>query len=538
MNANSISAVREYAYSRELKELEDYIINLPHFNNGKNPFELNFTSSWLIGSSGVGKTTLLNNLISNLNLPHETISLRTYFTNYEIDHQNLASIQARVAKLVKKLDDFHFNQDPSSIYMIVLDNMEIFFKNNPQRSENIEEFESYICEVVRGLFNKYQYVFIIFSITDDTINLPERLKNLSFHKLELNAPKLNQRKILLTSLLTQYKASLNETLFRFLSQRTNGYLAFDLEKVIKCSIISQHSLNNGDDLNNIINLLKNVSIESETNENGEEIDNIYDENQILELSAEAIDFGLQNVSPSQMMEFESYFPTETVEEIGGYQNIKDQLNRVHQLIFASLEGKLPLGLNAPRGILFHGPSAFANYCQLNVIKVQGPLLFSKYFGQTEQIVRNLFKSARLMSPSIIFIDELDSIASKRGFSSDGASNNVKNNILTTLLNEMDGVEKLDYVLVIACTNKLDWIDDALLRPGRFDLTFGIGLPDFDDRVEIIKKLVPNLTLKNGAGLHRITSDAGMLGLRENPDLERIEFSHIKRVFEKNNKPLQ
>ena len=126
--------------------------------------------------------------------------------------------------------------------------------------------------------------------------------------------------------------------------------------------------------------------------------------------------------------------------------------------------------------------ALATESGLNFIAVKGPELFSKYVGDTEKAIREIFRKARLSSPSIIFFDEIDAMATQRG--DDDTS--VSDRALCQLLNEMDGVEARSQVIVVAATNRLDIIDSALLRPGRFDRLVHVPLPDVDTRQDIFK----------------------------------------------------
>ena len=126
--------------------------------------------------------------------------------------------------------------------------------------------------------------------------------------------------------------------------------------------------------------------------------------------------------------------------------------------------------------------ALATESGLNFIAVKGPELFSKYVGDTEKAIREIFRKARLSSPSIIFFDEIDAMATQRG--DDDTS--VSDRALCQLLNEMDGVEARSQVIVVAATNRLDIIDTALLRPGRFDRLVKVPLPDIDTRQDIFK----------------------------------------------------
>lgn len=148
-----------------------------------------------------------------------------------------------------------------------------------------------------------------------------------------------------------------------------------------------------------------------------------------------------------------------------------------------------LNVNSKKGILLYGPpgcsktltvKALATEAGLNFMAVKGAEILSMYVGESERSLREIFRKARSARPSIIFFDEIDAIASKRSGTSQGGVN-----VLTTLLNEMDGIEELRNVLVIAATNKPEVIDPALMRPGRLDNILYVGLPDFEARKEIL-----------------------------------------------------
>lgn len=148
-----------------------------------------------------------------------------------------------------------------------------------------------------------------------------------------------------------------------------------------------------------------------------------------------------------------------------------------------------LNVHSKKGILLYGPpgcsktlivKALATEAGLNFLAVKGAEILRMYVGESERALRDIFRKARSARPSIVFFDEIDAIASRRGGNTQGGVN-----VLTTLLNEMDGIEELRNVLVIAATNKPDVIDPALMRPGRLDNILYIGPPDFEARVEIL-----------------------------------------------------
>jgi len=139
----------------------------------------------------------------------------------------------------------------------------------------------------------------------------------------------------------------------------------------------------------------------------------------------------------------------------------------------------------------------ASESNMNFIPIKGPEIFSKYLGETEATLRRLFTMARQIAPCILFFDEMDSIGAKRGWGGDGDSagtNGVNERVLSTLLNEMDGVEERTGVFVIGCTNQPRAIDDALLRPGRLDQLIYVGYPSLVDREEIIATIGDRIPL--------------------------------------------
>src|SRR3989344_5130188 len=181
---------------------------------------------------------------------------------------------------------------------------------------------------------------------------------------------------------------------------------------------------------------------------------------------------LKVVRPSAMREVLVEVPNIRWKDIGGLENIKQQLKEAVEWPIKNPESFRRLGVRPPKGILLYGApgtgktllaKAVATESQANFILVKGPELLSKWVGESEKAVREVFKKARQVSPCIIFFDELDSLAPRRGLSSDS---HVSERVVNQLLTEIDGLEDLHDVVVIAATNRPDIVDTALLRPGR------------------------------------------------------------------------
>jgi AAA family ATPase len=168
-----------------------------------------------------------------------------------------------------------------------------------------------------------------------------------------------------------------------------------------------------------------------------------------------------------------------------------------------------LGISAPKGVLLYGPPgcsktliarALANESGLNFIAVKGPELLNKYVGESERALREVFRKARAASPSIVFFDEIDGLTTTRG-----AESASSDKLIATLLNEMDGVEELANVLVVAATNRPEVIDPALLRPGRLDRLLYVGPPDLEARRQILALRSKKMALAEEVDLDKIAS---------------------------------
>ena len=201
---------------------------------------------------------------------------------------------------------------------------------------------------------------------------------------------------------------------------------------------------------------------------------------------------LVEVTPSGMREVFIENPDVKWEEVGGLAEVKRELMEAVEWPMKYTELYDKLGHKMPRGILLHGPSgtgktlmakAVATQSEANFVSVRGPELLSKWVGESERGIREIFKRARQSAPCVIFFDEIDSIAPIRGA---GGETAVTERVVSQLLTELDGMENMHGVVVLAATNRADMIDPALLRPGRFDKIIQIPLPDKESRNSILK----------------------------------------------------
>ncbi|OOM77813.1 CDC48 family AAA ATPase [Clostridium sp. BL-8] len=218
----------------------------------------------------------------------------------------------------------------------------------------------------------------------------------------------------------------------------------------------------------------------------------YDKISTLKVTMDDFYKSLQDIEPSAIREVFVDIPNVSFDDIGGLQNIKDEITRsiVWPTQYEELYKKF--GCRAPKGIIFHGlpgtgktlmAKAIASLNNANFISVKGPELLSKWVGESEKGLREIFKKAKQAAPCVIFFDEIDSIVPARGRVSDGSATE---RMLCQMLTEIDGVEDLNGVLILGATNRLDIIDPALLRPGRFGMTLEFKEPTLEERIEILK----------------------------------------------------
>jgi transitional endoplasmic reticulum ATPase len=263
---------------------------------------------------------------------------------------------------------------------------------------------------------------------------------------------------------------------------------------------------------------------------------------------------LNEAEPSALREIFVEMPKVTWDDVGGLDEARQSIVEAVEWPIKSPQKFVQMGIKAPRGILLYGPpgtgktlvaQAVSKESNANFISVKGPEIFSKWLGESEKAIRETFKKARQVAPCVIFFDEIDSIASMPGMES--TDSHTSERVLNQLLTEMDGLETLKDVVVIAATNRPSLLDPAILRPGRFDRLVFVGSPDRKGRLKIFKihtkdtPLAEDADLETladttegyvGADIESVCREAVMIALRENFDIERIEMRHFREALKK------
>ena len=260
---------------------------------------------------------------------------------------------------------------------------------------------------------------------------------------------------------------------------------------------------------------------------------------------------LKDVEPSALREIMVEIPKVKWDEVGGLEDVKQQLKETVEWPLTNPEGFERLGIKPPRGLLLYGPpgngktliaKAIATESAANFIAIKGPEVMSKWVGESEKKLREVFRKAKQVSPCIVFLDELDALAPTRGT---GGDNNVSDRLVDQLLTSMDGLENMEGVITIGATNRPEIIDQALLRPGRFDRMILVGEPDEDARKKILKIHTKSVPLKNvklgvlakkmvgytGADIEGVVREAAILALRKDPKAKEVTMKHFEEALE-------
>ncbi|RPB26195.1 AAA-domain-containing protein [Terfezia boudieri ATCC MYA-4762] len=349
---------------------------------------------------------------------------------------------------------------------------------------------------------------------DEGLRRPGRLE----HEIEIPRPDMKAREEILSFVN-------RDPVIKSLAFHTHGFVGADLEALVRGSVL--HAISRLETLS--------LSASSET---------LASQDTILESDLERY---LKEVRPTSMKEVFLNTPNVRWSDVGGQAELKQRLRETVEWPLTCPE--VFLGCTPRKGLLLYGPpgcsktlvaKALATEAGLNFMTVKGPELLNMYVGESERAVREVFRKARAASPSIIFFDEIDALGSSRTRS--GEHNGV--NVLTALLNEMDGIEVLHGVIVLAATNRPDILDPALLRPGRLDTILYVGPPDLPARREILQirsktmGIVPDVDLGqlaidtvgySGAELVHLCDEASHYAMRESLQIESVAWRHFEEA---------
>ena len=414
----------------------------------------------LYGPPGTGKTLLAKAVANESNAHFISIS------GPEIMSKFYGESEARLREIFKEARE----KAPSIIFVDEIDSIA------PKREEVTGEVErrvvSQMLSLMDGLEARGKVIVISATNRPNAIDPALRRPGRFDREIEIKVPDKKGRKDIL-AIHSRNMPLDDDVNTDKISSISHGYVGADLEYL--CKEAAMKCLRR---LLPILNL-EEEKIPPETLDK-------------LIVNHEDFTKALIEVTPSGMREVFIENPDVKWEEVGGLEDVKRDLQEAVEwpMKYPGLYDKL--GHNMPRGILLHGPSgtgktllakAVATQSEANFVSVRGPELLSKWVGESERGIREIFKRARQSAPCVVFFDEIDSIAPIRGA---GGETAVTERVVSQLLTELDGMENMHGVVVLAATNRADMIDPALLRPGRFDKIISIPLPDKESRKSILR----------------------------------------------------
>ncbi len=476
----------------------------------------------LHGAPGTGKT-LLAKAVANE-------------TNAHFIHLDAPQVMSKyVGEAEKKIRDIFEEAEKNAPAIIFIDEIDAIAS---KREESYGEVErrvvAQLLTTLDGLKARGKVVVIAASNRPNSIDPALRRPGRFDREIELGVPKADARKQIL-KIHTRNMPLIEDVNIDELARITHGFVGADLE--VLCKEAAMVILRK---------LLPELKYEKDGPINQEFLDK-------LKLSMSDFREALKSVRPSALREVFIEKPTTTWKEIGGLEPVKQEIKEAVEWPLKYPDAFISMGIKPPKGILLYGPpgtgktllaKAAANESEANFILVNGPELLNKFVGESEKGVRKIFEKARQASPCIIFFDEIDAIASRRGRSAEGG---VTERMVNQILTEIDGLQELNDVIIIGATNRPDIIDPALLRPGRFDRVILTPVPDEKSRLGILQihtKKMPltkdvdlNVLVEKtpnfvGADIESLCREAAILALRKDMKAKEVTMKDFEEALKK------
>jgi len=463
----------------------------------------------LTGPPGTGKTLLAKAVAS------ETDSSFFSIAGPEIVSKFYGESEKHIREIFEQAE----KNAPAIIFIDEIDSIA------PKRGEGIDQTEKRIVAqlltLMDGLKSRGQVVVMAATNRPEDIDEALRRPGRFDREIKINPPDEIGRKEIL-QIHTRGMPLNKDVDFEEIAYKTIGFTGADIEVLCKESALKA--------IKPYFSQLKNIEEKVPTQ--------ILDK---IKVSRQHFLDSLRAIEPSAMREVLINRPKTTWKEVGGLETAKEKLRELVELPLLRPDLFEKAGIKPSKGILLSGPpgtgktllaKAVANESNANFISVKGPELISKWVGESEKHVREIFRKARQVAPSIVFFDEFDSISKQRGMSLSDSTERVVNQLLT----ELDGVEELEKVIVIAATNRRDLIDSSLLRPGRIDAIVELSIPDKKTREKIFQVHTKNMPLDKSVKISQyIDKTNGWTGA----DIESISrnagINAIKRFYTKGKK---
>ena len=415
----------------------------------------------LYGPPGTGKTLLAKAVAGETNAHFISLS------GPEIMGKYYGESEERIREIFKQAEE----NSPSIVFIDEIDSIA------PKRDEVSGEVEkrivSQLLTLMDGMKSRGKVVVIAATNRPDSIDPALRRPGRLDREIEIGIPDDEGRHEIL-SIHTRGMPIEEKVDLKQISKITHGFVGADLE------VLSKEAA-----MRSLRRILPEIDLDE---------DKISTEIlQKIQITSEDFRDALKEVRPSALREVQVQIPNVSWDDVGGLAELKEELREAVEWPIKHKEAFDYVDVETPKGILLHGPpgtgktliaKALAKMTESNFISIKGPELLSKWVGESEKGVREIFRKARQAAPCIIFLDEVDALVPRRA--SGGSESHVTENVVSQILTEIDGLEELHNVLIIGATNRLDIVDEALLRPGRFDRIIQVPNPDSKGREQIFK----------------------------------------------------
>lgn len=457
----------------------------------------------LYGHSGIGKTALCKYLINTTNCHHVEINGPAIFSKY------FGETEGTMRDLFKKASQ----NEPCIIFVDEIET--ICPRKTSSSTEQERRITSAFVSLLDNLHEEDSKVFIL-ATTRKPESVDPMLRRFGRldKEIEIPVPDKIRRKYIFYNLLKNIPSKISELDIDNVSDLAHGYVAADLVNL--CTQASMRALKASREFINKDDLIHALTV----------------------------------VRPSAMRELLIEIPNVRWTDIGGQDKLKLKLRQAVEWPLKHAESFSRLGIKPPGGVLLYGPpgcsktmiaKALATESGLNFLSIKGPELFSKWVGESERAVRDLFTKARQVAPSVIFFDEMDAIGGERG-----AGEGVHERVLAQLLTELDGLVPLNSVTILAATNRPDRMDRALLRPGRLDRLIYVPLPDFETRLQILELKLGKMSCSDdvnanslamrtegfsGAELEALCQESALRALEKDLDCTAVNMENFESVLQ-------
>lgn len=475
----------------------------------------------LYGPPGTGKT-LIAKAVAN-----ESEANFISIQGPEIISKFYGESEAKLREIFKTAED----TAPTIIFIDELD--AISSKRDDTAGEVERRVVAQILALMDGLTSRGQVVVIGATNRPNSLDSALRRPGRFDREMLISVPNQSERLEILQIHTRRMPGIENVDLVK-ISRLTNGFVGADLAALARESA-----------MNTIREFLPTFEIE-----NISEDQSFYEK---LKVTEKHFYDALSEIQPSAIREINTDASIVNWESIGGLDKIKRELFEIIDWPINYSEDLIKFGIIPPKGILLYGPSgtgksilvrAVANKTNVNLISIKGPELLSKWVGESEKGLREIFKKAKMLQNCIIFFDEIDTFSKTRNLSQ-GSTSESSQNLLSQLLTEIDNIKNFQNVFVIAATNRPDLLDNALLRPGRIDKMLYINPPDENERIEIFNIHTANMPLSEdidlihfakktenftGADIYSICREAGWLAFREDKTQNKIHLRHFESAL--------